>query len=357
MAEVKWIKLATNVFNNRKIRLIESMPEGDTIIVIWFKLLMLAGEINDDGNIYFTKELAYTDQMLATVFDRPIATIQLALKTFEEFGMIEIIDNIIHVSNWEKYQNVAGLDRIKEQTRQRVARHREKRRIEQNIITCSYCGGKATGVDHIIPTSRGGSDEDSNKVPCCFDCNRIKNDKPLVDFLNNNRDRIIDDLVTSNPKLTRYVTLCNVTDRYNVTQCNATDIDIEEDKDIDKDIPPLPPTGETWNFDKHTNVENAERIINGKAITPELADIIHTWMSYKDEKKPRATHHYVEKGISSLLVRFEKAYNEYGAAELTRVVEDSISNNYSGIVWDRLSKQKQTVEDKHQAWLDAWRNA
>lgn len=288
MAEVKWIKLATNVFNNRKIRLIESMPEGDTIIVIWFKLLMLAGEINDEGNIYFTKELAYTDQMLATVFDRPIATIQLALKTFEEFGMIEIIDNIIHISNWEKYQNVAGLDRIKEQTRQRVSKHRERARLE-----------------------------------------RQKDD----------------------------VTLRNVTCNATVTQCNATDIDIEEDKDIDKDIPPLPPTGETWNFDKHTNVENAERIINGKAITPELADIIHTWMSYKDEKKPRATHHYVEKGISSLLVRFEKAYNEYGAAELTRVVEDSISNNYSGIVWDRLSKQKQTVEDKHQAWLDAWRNA
>lgn len=288
MSEVKWIKLATNVFNNRKIRLIEAMPDGDTIIVIWFKLLMLAGEINDEGNIYFTKELAYTDQMLATVFDRPIATIQLALKTFEEFGMIEIIDNIIHISNWEKYQNVAGLDRIKEQTRQRVSKHRERARIE-----------------------------------------RQKDD----------------------------VTLRNVTCNATVTQCNATDIDIEEDKDIDKDIPPLPPTGETWNFDKHTNVENAEHIINEKAITPELADIIHTWMSYKDEKKPRATHHYVEKGITSLLVRFEKVYSEYGAAELNRVVEDSISNNYSGIVWDRLSKQKQTAEDKSQAWLDAWRNA
>jgi predicted phage replisome organizer len=286
MSEVKWIKLATNVFNNRKIKLIESMPDGDTIIVIWFKLLMLAGEINDEGNIYFTKELAYTDQMLATVFDRPIATIQLSLKTFEEFGMIEIVDNIIHVSNWEKYQNVAGLDRIKEQTRQRVSKHREKARLE-----------------------------------------RQKDD----------------------------VTLRNVTRNATVTQCNATDI--EEDKDIDKDIPPLPPTGETWNFDKHTNVENAEHIVNEKVITPELADIIHTWMSYKDEKKPRATHHYVEKGITSLLVRFEKVYSEYGAAELNRVVEDSISNNYSGIVWDRLSKQKQTAEDKHQAWLDAWRNA
>jgi chromosomal replication initiator protein len=44
--------------------------------------------------------------MLATVFNRPLTTIQLALRTFEEFGMIEIVNDVIHVSNWEKYQNV-----------------------------------------------------------------------------------------------------------------------------------------------------------------------------------------------------------------------------------------------------------
>lgn len=132
MAEVKWIKIATDIFDNQKIKIIESMPDGDAIIVIWFKILMLAGNVNDGGSVYFTQDIPYTEQMLATVFNRPLTTIQLAMKTFEEFGMIEIVDDIIQVSNWEKYQNVDGLERIREQTRLRVAKHREKKKLECN---------------------------------------------------------------------------------------------------------------------------------------------------------------------------------------------------------------------------------
>jgi predicted phage replisome organizer len=61
MAEVKWIKIATDIFDNQKIKIIESMPEGDAIIVIWFKILMLAGNVNDGGSVYFTKDIPYTD--------------------------------------------------------------------------------------------------------------------------------------------------------------------------------------------------------------------------------------------------------------------------------------------------------
>lgn len=133
MAEVKWIKIATDIFDNQKIKVIESMPEGDAIIVIWFKILMLAGNVNDGGSVYFTQDIPYTEQMLATVFNRPLTTIQLAMKTFEQFKMIEIVDDIIQVSNWEKYQNVDGLEKIREQNRLRVAKHREKKKKECNV--------------------------------------------------------------------------------------------------------------------------------------------------------------------------------------------------------------------------------
>lgn len=234
MSEVKWIKIATDIFDNEKIKLIESMPEGDAIIVVWFKILALAGNINEGGYIFLTKDIPYTEQMLSTLFNRPVSTIQLALSTFEKFKMIEIVDDIIHVSNWEKYQNVEGMERIREQTRARVARFRETKRLEMESQTCSYCGEIATGYDHIIATSRGGSDEDYNKTPCCKRCNQIKNDKPLVDFLNNNRDIVRDDLIAKNPKLKRYVTLCNVTNRYTVTECNALDIDKEKEEEKEK---------------------------------------------------------------------------------------------------------------------------
>ena len=117
--EVKWIKLSTDLFNNRKIRQIERMDDGDAIIVIWLKLLILAGEINDGGEIYFTKEVPFTEESLAVQFDRPRELIALALRTFQAFGMIEIDDDALSIRNWEKYQNIEGMEKIREQNRKR----------------------------------------------------------------------------------------------------------------------------------------------------------------------------------------------------------------------------------------------
>jgi hypothetical protein len=70
--------------------------------------------------------------MLANEFRRPLSTVRLALATFEQFGMIEIVDNVLCVSNWEKYQNIETLDKIREQTRVRVARYKEKQKALTN---------------------------------------------------------------------------------------------------------------------------------------------------------------------------------------------------------------------------------
>ena len=128
MADVKWIKLSTDIFDNRKIKLIESMPEGDALVVIWLKLLVLAGVVNEKGCIYLTKDIPYTDELLATLFNRPITTIRLALQVFEQFEMIEIVNDIIMVSNWEKYQNEESMEKIREQNRIRQANYRARQK-------------------------------------------------------------------------------------------------------------------------------------------------------------------------------------------------------------------------------------
>lgn len=145
--EIKWIKLSTDIFDNRKIKQIEAMPDGDALIVIWLKILTLAGTVNDNGCVYFTKDIPYTDQLLATQFGRPLATIQLALRVFQQFGMIEIVGNMIYVSNWEKYQNVDGLERVREQTRERVARHRERQKALEDKSNVTVTLRNATERD------------------------------------------------------------------------------------------------------------------------------------------------------------------------------------------------------------------
>ena len=127
MAEVKWIKLVTEFFDDEKIKLIESMPEADMVLIVWVKLLTLAGRKNMNGYIFLTENIPYTDEMLATLFNRPVNTIRLALETFKNFGMISRNgDKQIHITNWDKYQNVEGMDKIREQNRLSQQRRREK---------------------------------------------------------------------------------------------------------------------------------------------------------------------------------------------------------------------------------------
>lgn len=137
MAEVKWIKIVTDIFDNKKIKQIEKIPNGDTILVIWFKLIVLAGVTNDDGLVYITDEIPYNSETLSNEFNKPLNEIKIALDIFQKFKMIEIIDDFIRLKNWQQYQNVDGLEKIREQTRLRVQKHRENQRLTLENDKCN----------------------------------------------------------------------------------------------------------------------------------------------------------------------------------------------------------------------------
>jgi predicted phage replisome organizer len=131
MAEAQWIKIATDIFEDEKLLLIESMTDSktdaDSVFIIWLKLLTFAGKQNNSG-VFMMGKIPYTEKMLATIFRRKESLVRLALQTFEEFGMIERVNGVITIPNWEKHQNLDKLEISKEKTRNRVAKHREKQK-------------------------------------------------------------------------------------------------------------------------------------------------------------------------------------------------------------------------------------
>lgn len=168
MADVKWIKITTDIFDDEKVLLIESLPEADAIIVIWFKLLCLAGKQNNSGVFILGDKIAYTDNMLATIFRRKLATVQLALQTFEQFGMIEIVDGIITIPNWEKHQSLDKMQRLKSQSSERVAKYREKQKLLTSNADVTKCNGECN----------------ANVTECVTECNatdKIRLDKIRLD--------------------------------------------------------------------------------------------------------------------------------------------------------------------------------
>ena len=136
MADVKWIKITTDIFDDEKILLIESLPDAYSIIVVWFKLLCLAGKQNNSGVFIMSNKIAYTDKMLATIFRMKETTVQLALRTFEEFGMVEIVDGVITIPNWGKHQNLDQLESKKEYMRNYMQEYREKQKLLTGKPNC-----------------------------------------------------------------------------------------------------------------------------------------------------------------------------------------------------------------------------
>lgn len=128
MADVKWIKITTDIFDDEKILLIESLPDSYAIIVVWFKLLCLAGKMNNSGVFMMNNQIAYTDKMLATIFRMKESTVTMALQTFEQFGMVEIVDGVITIPNWGKHQSLDQMENRKEFMRNYMRDYREKQK-------------------------------------------------------------------------------------------------------------------------------------------------------------------------------------------------------------------------------------
>lgn len=149
-AEIKWIKLTTDMFDNRKIKQIRRLPEGNNIVLIWVMLLTIAGRCNASGMIFLTENIPYTLESLAVELDFDQTVVRLALDILQKFGMIVCNEKDFHITNWEEYQNIEGMEKIREQTRQRVAKFRENHKSLITNVTSNVTVTQSNATDKDI---------------------------------------------------------------------------------------------------------------------------------------------------------------------------------------------------------------
>ncbi|WP_213594727.1 HNH endonuclease [Paenibacillus woosongensis] len=61
-----------------------------------------------------------------------------------------------------------------------------KAALQRDHHTCLWCGRPATTVDHIIPSSKGGSDLPHNLLASCSDCNTKRGNRTAFSYLAEN---------------------------------------------------------------------------------------------------------------------------------------------------------------------------
>lgn len=206
MAEVKWIKIVTDIFDDEKILLIETLPEADSIIVIWFKLLCLAGKQNNSGVFLMNNKIPYTEEMLSAILRRPTNTVKLALQTFESFGMIEVVEGVVTIPNWDKHQDLQKLEMVREQTRKRVAKHRADQKQKALASGTQEESQEAEGKEecnalhsrYVTVTKHESNADRLDKIRLDKDKNRIdKKDKygeyKRVELTQNEYEKLCDD--------------------------------------------------------------------------------------------------------------------------------------------------------------------
>ena len=190
MAEVKWIKIATDIFDDEKILLIESLPDAYAIITVWFKLLCLAGKKNNGGVFLMNDKIPYTDKMLATIFRMNESTVKLALNAFEQFKMIEIVEGIITIPNWNKHQTLDAYERKKERDRL----YQEERRAKQRALI-EKSSDKSSERTSYVAVSDIDKEEDKEK-----DNNIYVPYKEIISYLNEKTGKKLRWDVKSNQK-------------------------------------------------------------------------------------------------------------------------------------------------------------
>ena len=130
MSDVKWIKITTDMFDNRKIKHLRKLPDGNNIVLIWVMLLTMAGRCNASGMIFLTENIPYTTKMLADELDFEESTVKLALEALEQLGMIVVDNGFFSIIGWDEHQNIEGLEKIREQNRLRKKKQREREKLQ-----------------------------------------------------------------------------------------------------------------------------------------------------------------------------------------------------------------------------------
>ena len=216
MADVKWIKIITGIFDDEKILLIESMPSADSIIVIWFKLLTLAGKQNNDGVFMMSNRIPYTDEMLASIFRRDVNTVRMALKVFEQFGMIEIINNVITIPNWNKHQTLDAYEKKKERDRLYQA---ERRAAQRALIAKSSDASSDTSPDPSsdVAVSDKEGDKEGDSITVSIDTVRqTQSVRRAVEAWNELKSYGIKEVIKLSSESKRYESLCARINQYGI---------------------------------------------------------------------------------------------------------------------------------------------
>ncbi|WP_017209456.1 phage replisome organizer N-terminal domain-containing protein [Clostridium beijerinckii] len=132
MKERRYVRFRVDMYEDTKFKIMDRMPERDAIYYIWTRIVILAGKVNLDGNLYMSKNIPYTLKTLAIEFNRDESQVKLALDTFIDLEMVEVVEeNVYKVKNFAKHQNIKVKVKDIDENKEKMSKKDSKLKSEE----------------------------------------------------------------------------------------------------------------------------------------------------------------------------------------------------------------------------------
>ena len=289
MEDVKWLKIKVGMFDGQSFKRIKRAKIGgvefrDKLTAVWFELLDLSGKCNHNGAFIDDREIPYASiEDIATMIDREPEELELCMRFFLNENMVEIIDDVYMLTNWLRYQNEEGLQRIRAKRNEKQAKWRAKR--------------KALAAAEEAEEGENGENGQ----------NRSTFGLP---------DGLPDGLPNGLPSYTLNSNISNTLNSNTTEEVRKKVKGKKEDgkKGGKKPVEQPPFDFSTTNF------------------SPDMVSAVQKWLQYKTERREA----YKPTGLDSLMTKIQKEATFHGERAVIGVITDSMAANYRVIVWDWL---------------------
>lgn len=132
MRERKFVKFRVDMYDDTKFKIIDMKPERNLIHYVWTRVVVLAGKINLEGELFLSKTIPYTIETLAIEFNREVNSVKAAFDVLIELEMIELTeDNIYKVRNFAKHQNIKVKETNKLSVKEENIKNKESEEIKK----------------------------------------------------------------------------------------------------------------------------------------------------------------------------------------------------------------------------------
>ncbi len=142
----KWFKFYCDFFDDPKIKILDALANGpsysdtatdaDMVFYVYLRLMcMAATELDPEGNVSIFKDQSFDIDDFSFLINRPEFETNQCLELLQQYGLIKMENNCVHIEDWETSQYFAKLEEKRAKDRERKQKQREKEKAEQEVAS------------------------------------------------------------------------------------------------------------------------------------------------------------------------------------------------------------------------------